>query len=54
MGEGTWTMTDSEFNRELAKAWRKGERAAMLWQHRYDRGDNPDDPQCPYEDGLMS
>ena len=42
-------MTDSEFNRELATAWRKGERAAMVWQHRHDRGDNPEDPKCPYE-----
>jgi len=49
MTEGIWTMTDSEFNRELAKAWHQGHRAAIVWQHKHDRGDNPPDPACPYD-----
>jgi len=47
-------MTDSEFYKELATAWHRGQWAAMIWQHRHDRGENPDDPKCPYEDGVQA
>ncbi len=29
MSEGIWTMTDSEFEAELAKAWDEGASAAL-------------------------
>lgn len=48
--EGVWTVTDSEFQKELATAWHRGQKAAILWQHRSDKGENPPDPKCPYED----
>lgn len=46
--DGIWTMTDSELQRELAKAWHRGQRAAIVWQHKHDRGEHPEDPVCPF------
>lgn len=29
--DGTWTMSDTEFNRELGTAWESGMRHALAW-----------------------
>lgn len=46
MSAGTWTMTDAEFNRELAKAWKRGHESGF-WNGRLSQLTVPYDAPRP-------
>ena len=51
MSEGIWTMTDSEFYQELAKAWQEGSTAERRWWIKVTKNEDATDPENPYSKG---